>query len=105
MSYWRRPKFWIILAIAEVAAAALSALIATAVGFAFQAADSWTLPTVAKWVGPIVNLYLAYDAFRFARAAATDGRQPRGFPVLLLADKPCKSDKPSTGSAVRGTTE
>src|SRR5580658_2685445 len=87
MSYWQRPKFWMILIAMEIAAFLLSALIATAVALLCAVFESLHhLPGICiDIVGGLINLYLAYEAFRFARSVARHWPQPpsRGFPVIF----------------------
>lgn len=83
MTLFRRPKFSLLLAVAELAAYLLSALITTAVWLACDFAGMTRhLHIVAYLVWIPLNLYLAWDAFCLARSHARRWPQSRGFAVL-----------------------
>ena len=88
MSYWRHPKFWMILIAMEIAAFLLSACFTSAIGLICAVfVSSHHLPSgrFIDVIGGLINLYLAYDAFRLARSIARrwPQRQPREFPVIF----------------------
>jgi hypothetical protein len=87
MTYWQRPKFWLILIALEIAAFLLSACFATGIALICAVfVSSNRLPGICfNLVGGLINLYLAYDAFRLARSIARrwPQRQLRGFPVIF----------------------
>jgi hypothetical protein len=85
MSYWRRPKFWLILVAAELAGFVLSAVFAMVCELGLEAcgfSNRWFQVRV-DIIGGLANLYMAYDAFRFARSRMPRLPESRGFPVIL----------------------
>lgn len=83
MSYWRRPKFWLLLAAAEVAAFGVSAVITTVIFLGFSIAGvSQHVHFWSYCIGIPVHAFLAWDAFRWVRASARRWPQPPGFAVL-----------------------
>ena len=85
MSYWRRPKFWLVLAPAMLAGIVLSGAFAVVCELIFGAVglSSRWFPIRVEIIGGLVNLYFVYDAFRFARGRVGRLPQPSGFPVIL----------------------
>ena len=90
MSYWHRPKFWLLLFAAEVGAFLLSGIAATVVAIlcVLVGMAQHHMVAVTYVVGLPVNTYLAWDAFRWIRGMSRQWPQPRppqGFPVIVKA--------------------
>jgi hypothetical protein len=85
MRHWHHLKFWATLAAAEIASFAISAIVATGTEVLIEALgiSNRSAGTRVDVIGVLANLYLAYHAFRFARARARRWPQPRGFAVII----------------------
>lgn len=98
MSCWRRPKFWLLLIVGQLAAFLLSAMITTAIFLGFSIAGvSHHLRAFNYCMGIPLNAYLAWDAFRWVRGRFQRLPQPRGFPVILTTSDSRRGSPSSNG--------
>ena len=84
MTYWKCPKFWLALLIAEVAAFVASALISIGAYAAIRAggASHDVAGLLIDPIGLCVNIVLGCIAFIWTRWDYRQRSEPAGFPVI-----------------------
>jgi membrane protein DedA with SNARE-associated domain len=89
MVYYRRPKFWFALAIAELAAFVIAGLVSIAgwVCLRWFGVPSNEAGRFVDPIGLLAFMVLGYIAFRWTRWDYRERRAPQGFPVITQTNE------------------
>jgi hypothetical protein len=89
MRYLHRPKFWLLLLVAEVGSFFLASILAAGVSVMCLLAGmpEKHMGRVFLIIGILLNRFCAVSVFRSVRAGARSWPEPRGFPVIVAEDR------------------